>query len=96
VESRLLGHPAARDAAVLGLPHDGLGEELGAAIVLRDGFFVTVDELREFAAQTLARLEIPTRWQFRSDLPQNVSGKVLKRQLRLEWSDAHDPALQKR
>lgn len=88
VESRLLEHPAVREVAVIGLPHGSLGEELGAAVVLRDGLTADIDELRKFTAQTLAHFEVPTRWQFRTELPHNASGKILKRQLRLEWSDA--------
>jgi long-chain acyl-CoA synthetase len=86
VENRLLSHPAVREVAVVGLPHASLGEELGAIVVLHQGTSVTEEQLRSFAAETLAYFEVPSRWRFRdSELPQNSIGKVLKRQLRDEW-----------
>src|SRR5205085_8984607 len=45
VEEVLYGHPAVREAAVLGVPHESLGEEVGAAVVLKDGASATPDEL---------------------------------------------------
>jgi long-chain acyl-CoA synthetase len=88
VENCLLAHPAVGEVAVIGLPHASLGEELAAIVVLRQGQQATAGELRSFAAATLAHFEIPTQWRFRTEpLPQNVAGKVLKRELRTEWTD---------
>lgn len=88
VESRLLEHPAVKEAAVVGLPHPSLGEELGAVVVLHDDAGVVAGDLAEFAREALAYFEVPTKWWFRvGPLPQNTTGKVLKRQLRNDWID---------
>jgi long-chain acyl-CoA synthetase len=77
----------------VGLPHETLGEELGAVVVLRDGADVDADALAEFARSALAYFEVPTRWWFRDGpLPQNTTGKVLKRLLRQEWLEGGGPA----
>lgn len=86
VENRLMEHPAVREVAVIGLPHEHLGEELAAVVVLGDGDMTSPDELASFAAQNLAYFEVPTQWDIRRQaLPQNATGKILKRQLRDEW-----------
>lgn len=81
VEDRLGEHPAVLEVAVVGLPHPELGEELAAAVVLREGAKADEGELARFAAETLAYFEVPTRWCFVDDLPKNASGKILKRQV---------------
>lgn len=86
VENRLLEHPDIREAAVFGLPHRDLGEEIAAVVVLAPGSMVTVEELSVFAAEELAYFEVPSRWQFRTEaLPQNATGKVVKRVLKETW-----------
>lgn len=91
VENRLLEHAAVREAAVVGLPHPELGEELGAVVVLHDGADATIDELRRFCRSELAYFEVPTRWWFvDGPLPQNAIGKVVKHALRSAWPTAED------
>jgi long-chain acyl-CoA synthetase len=86
VEERLLDHPDVLEAAVVALPHPDLGEEVGAAVVLRPGATASVDELAAHARQGLARFEIPSAWWIRAAaLPLNPSGKVLRREVRREW-----------
>ena len=86
VENRLMEHPGVREVAVIGLPHEHLGEEVAAVVVLAEGDRTGPDELAAFAAKNLAYFEVPTQWQIRFEaLPQNASGKILKRQLRDEW-----------
>ncbi|MBA4857500.1 acyl--CoA ligase [Nocardia farcinica] len=68
VEQALLSHPAVVEAAVFGVPHDDLGEELAAAIRYRAGQPVDADQLRAHVKGTLAYFEVPTLWQI-SDLP---------------------------
>ncbi len=83
VEAALFEHRAVADAAVIGVPHDVLGEEVGAAIVLRPGAKVTAEELARHVKERLAGFKVPTHIWFRSEpLPRNPQGKVLKRELR--------------
>lgn len=83
VEAALFEHPAVADAAVIGVPHDILGEEVGAAIVLRPGAKVTAEELTRHVKDRLAGFKVPTHIWFRSEpLPRNPQGKILKRELR--------------
>jgi long-chain acyl-CoA synthetase len=80
VEARLQEHPAVLDAAVIGLPHADLGEEVAAAVVLRRDAIATETELAAFAAAGLAYFEVPTRWSIsHTDLPRTASGKVIKK-----------------
>jgi long-chain acyl-CoA synthetase len=85
VENILYQHPAVIDAAVIGIPHRVLGEEVGAVVQVKPGVPVTAEELRGYAADHLAAFKVPVRIELRSDpLPRNPNGKILKRQLREE------------
>jgi long-chain acyl-CoA synthetase len=86
VEQALLKHPDVLEAAVVGLPHPDLGEEVGAAVVLRAGALSDTGALREHAASQLGRYEVPTTWWLHpGPLPTNPSGKILRRVVRDEW-----------
>jgi long-chain acyl-CoA synthetase len=88
VEDVLFEHPDVADVAVIGVPHQVLGEEVGAVIVRRPGSKVTADELRAHVATRLAGFKVPAHVYFRSEpLPRNPAGKVLKRELRDELVD---------
>lgn len=77
VENQLATHPAVRECIVLGSPHDDLGEEVAAVVVVAPGTEVTEDELREHAGARLARYKVPSRWQITTTgLPRNATGKV--------------------
>ncbi len=83
VEAALCEHPEVLDAAVFGLPHRVLGEEVAAAVKVRHGSTLDADELRAHAAARLARFKVPVRIDVRhDDLPRNPNGKILKRELR--------------
>jgi long-chain acyl-CoA synthetase len=85
VESVLYSHPAVMDAAVIGLPHRVLGEEVGAVVQLKPGATATEDDLRTHVAAHLAAFKVPVRIDIRSEpLPRNPQGKILKRELREE------------
>jgi long-chain acyl-CoA synthetase len=91
VESAIFEHDAVAECAVFGVPDDRLGEEVGAAVVVRQGAEVSGDELREHCAARIARYKIPRFiWLSAEPLPRNASGKFLKRQLRdeLDVADA--------
>ncbi|MEU1076562.1 MULTISPECIES: class I adenylate-forming enzyme family protein [unclassified Streptomyces] len=86
VESVLHGHPAVLDAAVVGVAHAELGEEVAA--VVRVASPVTPEELRAYAARVLAAYKVPAHVLARTGpLPRNATGKVLKRELRTEVED---------
>ena len=85
VEAALYEHPAVYEAAVFGVPHERLGEEVAAVVYLRAGSAVTVEELQAHVAARLASFKVPSRISLVAEqLPRNASGKILKRQLRDE------------
>jgi long-chain acyl-CoA synthetase len=79
----LYEHPAVREAAVLGIPHDEYGEEVAAAVALKDGADASPDELREFVKGQVAAYKYPRRIWFVEDLPKGPTGKILKREIEL-------------
>ncbi|YCK36697.1 class I adenylate-forming enzyme family protein [Actinomadura sp. ATCC 39365] len=85
VEAALFEHPAVDDVAVIGVPHDELGEEVGAVIRPAPGRSVTAEELRSFLTDRIAKFKIPAHVWFREgELPRNPGGKILKTHLRRE------------
>ena len=71
------------EAAVFGVPHERLGEEVACVIQRKDDADLTADGLRDFLAEHLAPFKIPSRIAFSDGrLPRNPSGKILKRELR--------------
>ena len=90
VEAALFEHPAVSDAAVIGIPHQVLGEEVGAVVTLKPGAEVTEEELRKHVGSRLAAFKVPVRIWFRSEpLPRNPAGKILKQELRNELVTRH-------
>jgi long-chain acyl-CoA synthetase len=83
IEEVLYEHPAVREAAVLGVPHDEYGEEVAAAVALKDGEEVDADEIREFVKEQVAAYKYPRRIWFVDDLPKGPTGKILKREIDL-------------
>ncbi|MFE0458068.1 class I adenylate-forming enzyme family protein [Kitasatospora sp. NPDC058965] len=83
VEGVLHDHPAVLDAAVLGVPHPQLGEEVAAVVRLRPGAAADAEQLRAHVAARLAAFKVPAHVVFReAELPRNPTGKILKRELR--------------
>jgi long-chain acyl-CoA synthetase len=82
VESAIYEHPAVHEAAVFGVPHERLGEEVGVAILVNDGMTLTPEELWAFLDVKIAKFKIPTQVVIMSEpLPRNAAGKFLKREL---------------
>jgi len=90
VEDCLVTHPAVSDAAAVGVPDDDFGQRLRAFVVVEDGAEVTEQELKDWVRQHLARYKVPREIVTLPELPRNVTGKVLKREL-TRWPDG-DPA----
>jgi len=81
LEEVLYEHPAVREAAVVGLPHESLGEEVGAAIALKDGEQADPDELRAYMKERVAAYKYPRMIWIVDDLPKGPTGKILKREV---------------
>ena len=82
VEEALYEHPCVAEAAVIGIPHDSLGEEVGAAVALKPGEEVTPDELRAFAKERVAAYKYPRHVWLVAELPKGPTGKILRREVR--------------
>jgi acyl-CoA synthetase (AMP-forming)/AMP-acid ligase II len=81
VEAVLQAHPEVVEAAVIGVPHDVLGEDVAAYVALRPEATVSTAELRDFAGERLADYKVPRQIHYLPALPRNPGGKVLKSQL---------------
>jgi long-chain acyl-CoA synthetase len=87
VEAAIYEHPSVYEAAVFGVPHERLGEEVAAAVYLRPGVTLTAEELQRHVGERLAPFKVPSRvLVLDHPLPRNASGKILKRELRDEVS----------
>jgi len=84
IEEILYAHPDVVEAAVVGVPHPDLGEEVAAMVVLREGASATPEELRQFVKERVAPYKYPRRIELVKELPKGHTGKVLKRAIRFE------------
>jgi long-chain acyl-CoA synthetase len=81
VEEVLFEHPKIREAAVVGVPHDEWGEEIGAAVVLHDGEELAPEEVSAYVKERIAAYKYPRVVWFLDDLPKGPTGKILKREI---------------
>jgi long-chain acyl-CoA synthetase len=89
VEAVLYEIPEVYEAAVFGIPHERLGEEVVAAIVCREGTTLDPEAVRDFVAEHLAPFKVPSMVAIRDELlPRGATGKILKRELRDELASS--------
>ena len=85
VEAAVYEHPGVHEAAVFGLPHERLGEEVACAVQPRVGVSIDLDEMTAFLRERIAAFMLPTRWfVHEAPLPRGATGKILKRDLKDE------------
>jgi acyl-CoA synthetase (AMP-forming)/AMP-acid ligase II len=76
IDAVLMDHPAVAQCLAFAVPHDKLGEEVAAAIVLREGASATDHELRDFATARLAQFKVPRKIVFLDEIPKGATGKL--------------------
>jgi long-chain acyl-CoA synthetase len=81
VEEVLYEHPKIREAAVIGVPHEQWGEEIGAAVVLHDGEELDPEEVSAYVKERIAAYKYPRLVWFLEELPKGPTGKILKREI---------------
>ncbi|MEN3272233.1 MAG: steroid-24-oyl-CoA synthetase [Actinomycetota bacterium] len=85
IEAAMFEHPEVSDVAIIGVPHDVLGEEVGAVVLRTPGSTVTAEALQQHVRERLAAFKVPTHFFFRDEpMPRNPQGKILKRELKDE------------
>src|SRR5919106_2145612 len=88
IEEVIYEHPAVREAAVLGIPHPDLGEEVGACIALKDGAEADEADVRDFVRSQVAAYKYPRHVWFVDELPKGPTGKILKRAIEVPEQEA--------
>jgi long-chain acyl-CoA synthetase len=82
VEEVLYQHPAVREAGVIGIPHESLGEQVAAFVALNEGANASSEELKQFLQARLAAYKVPETITFLPDLPKGPTGKIHRKTLR--------------
>jgi len=81
VEEAIYEHEAVAEVAVVGVAHESLGEEVAAAVTLKDGYHATPDEIKAFAKERLAAYKYPRHVWVVEGLPKGPTGKILRREV---------------
>jgi fatty-acyl-CoA synthase len=87
LENTLMGHPAVKEAAVVGIPHPKWQERPLAAVVLKEGATATPEELRQFLAKSFAKWQLPDAFVFLTEIPRTSVGKFKKTALRDQFAN---------
>ena len=87
VERALRSHPAILEIAVAGVPAGSWGHDVAAAVVLRPGASLTLNELRDHAMESLATFKLPRRIKIVREIPRSASGKLLREAFRSLFRD---------
>jgi fatty-acyl-CoA synthase len=82
-----MGHPAIREAVVVGVPDERWDERPLAGVVLKEGESVTAEELRAWLTERVAKWWVPERWVFIDEVPKTSVGKFDKKVLRKSYAD---------
>jgi long-chain acyl-CoA synthetase len=93
VENAILNHPAVRECAVFGIPHDIWGEAVHAAVALKDGASLTAEELIEHCRQRIGGFKCPRSVEFRTSFPLSAANKILKSELRKPYWEGRSRAV---
>ncbi len=89
IEEFLYTHPKISDVQVIGVPDEQYGEEILAAVILKEGEQMTEDELKQFVLAHMAKHKVPKYVDFVSEFPMNVAGKILKYKMREDAVQRH-------
>ncbi|PXW30202.1 UNVERIFIED_CONTAM: fatty-acyl-CoA synthase [Williamsia faeni] len=89
LENAVMGHPAVAEAAVIGVPDDKWDERPLVAVVLRDGSTTTIDELRHYLSDKVAKWQLPENWTLIDEVPKTSVGKFDKKKLRSDYHDGN-------
>jgi long-chain acyl-CoA synthetase len=84
VEEVLYAHPKVKEAVVVGIPQEFMGEEIKAYLVLKEGMIATAEEIIDYCKEQLSKFKVPKEVEFRKELPKTLVGKVLRRVLKDE------------
>ena len=76
VDEILMDYPAIAQVVTFGIPHEKLGEEVGAVVVLREGRTATEDQIRDFAKTRLVEFKVPRTIIFLDEIPKGATGKL--------------------
>ncbi|RLD03763.1 MAG: hypothetical protein DRI32_06880 [Chloroflexi bacterium] len=90
VEEAISAHPKVLEVGVAGIPDPYRGETVKAWVVVKPGETMTVEEVRDFAKETLAKYKVPSHVEFRDELPKTTVGKILRRELVRQHKEAEE------
>jgi fatty-acyl-CoA synthase len=87
LENAIMGHPAVAEAVVVGIPDEKWGERPLASVVLREGEDASVDDLRDYLGDKVAKWQLPDSWAFIDEVPKTSVGKFDKKVIRQKFAD---------